>query len=48
MLNDTISSNKFICSLCNKSFTTKNGLKKHSTKKIPCNDKEEGYEASCP
>jgi hypothetical protein len=36
MPNDTISSNKFICSLCNKSFTTKNGLKKHSTKKIPC------------
>jgi hypothetical protein len=27
---------KFVCNLCNKKFTTKYGLQKHSNKKISC------------
>jgi hypothetical protein len=27
---------RFVCTTCNREFTTKYGLKKHSEKKIPC------------
>jgi len=36
---------RFVCNLCNKEFTTKYGLQKHNTKKIPCNvDKKTKYQ----
>ena len=38
---------KFACNLCNKEFTTKYGLQKHSTKKIPCTiDKKTKYQCN--
>ena len=27
---------RFVCTTCNREFTTKYGLQKHSNKKIPC------------
>jgi hypothetical protein len=38
---------RFVCNLCNRSFTTKYGLQKHSDKKIPCNfDKKTKYKCN--
>jgi hypothetical protein len=27
---------RFVCNICNRTFTTKYGLQKHGTKKTPC------------
>ena len=31
---------RFVCTTCNREFTTKYGLQKHSNKKIPCTDEK--------
>jgi hypothetical protein len=38
---------RFVCNICNREFTTKYGLQKHSSKKIPCTaEKQTNYQCN--